>query len=43
MNCFVDSLMHPHATRLSGDVLFDIGINGHGKSSQAIGKVVQTN
>jgi len=35
--------MHPRATDLCGDLLLDIGFTGHGPSSQALGKVVQTN
>jgi len=37
------SSMHPRATDLCGDLLLDIGFTGHGPSSQALGKVVQTN
>ena len=45
MTFFVYSLMLSHATSLCGDLLLDIhvGIIGHGLSSQAFDKVVQTN
>jgi len=43
MNCFVYSLTYPRATGLRWGVLLDIGIIGHGLSSEALRKVVQTN
>ena len=43
MNCFVYSLMHPHATGLCSELLLNIGIIGHSLFSQTIGKVAQTN
>jgi len=36
MNCFVYSLTHRHATGLCAELFLDIGIIGHGLSSQAL-------